>query len=171
MSLQEASGLGFRNLECFNLALLSKQAWRLVTTPSSLLAQVLKARYFPREFFFTAELGDRPSMTWRSIVGARGALQQGLSRIIGNGATTAFWGDRWLPHGRIITRRPPHSNFPNLVADLIDWDAGGWEFDLISNVFWPVDVHNILQVPIGAPEIEDRLVWIYSKLGVFTFRL
>lgn len=91
MSLQEASGLGFRNLECFNLALLSKQAWRQVTTPSSLLAQVLKARYFPREIFFTEELGDRPSMTWRSIVGARGALKQGLSRIIGNGATTAFW--------------------------------------------------------------------------------
>lgn len=58
------------------------------------MAQVLKARYFPRESFFTAELEDRPSMTWRSIVGARGALKQGLSRRIGNGATTAIWPGR-----------------------------------------------------------------------------
>lgn len=33
-----------------------------------------------------------------------------------------------------------------------------------------MDVHNILQVPIGSPETEDRLVWAFSKSGSFTVR-
>ncbi|KAL0456254.1 UNVERIFIED_CONTAM: LINE-1 retrotransposable element O protein [Sesamum latifolium] len=41
-------GLEFRNLETFNLALLVKQLWHLITRPQCLVSKVLKARYFPR---------------------------------------------------------------------------------------------------------------------------
>lgn len=67
---KEGGGMGFHDLECFNLAMLAKKAWRLLTTPSSLLSLVLKARYFPRATFFQADVGDRPSLTWRSILHA-----------------------------------------------------------------------------------------------------
>lgn len=51
-------GLGFRNLEFFNLALLAKQAWRLVVTPDLLLSRILKARYYHRDFFLLRRLGN-----------------------------------------------------------------------------------------------------------------
>lgn len=88
--------MGFRDLECFNLALLKKQAWRITTNPDLLLSRILKAMYFPLTSFVLADLGERPSLTWRSILEARPFLELGLRRRIGNGMHTHIWGDAWL---------------------------------------------------------------------------
>jgi hypothetical protein len=37
--------LGFRNLYLFNLAMLARQAWRLLTNPEMLCSHVLNAKY------------------------------------------------------------------------------------------------------------------------------
>lgn len=44
-------GLGFWNLYAFNLALMSKQAWQIINELDSLVARVLKAKYFPSSSF------------------------------------------------------------------------------------------------------------------------
>ncbi|MCH81376.1 ribonuclease H protein [Trifolium medium] len=41
-------GMGFKDLQSFNLAMLGKQAWNLVTKPSNLITKLLKAKYFLR---------------------------------------------------------------------------------------------------------------------------
>ncbi|KAL0444326.1 UNVERIFIED_CONTAM: putative mitochondrial protein [Sesamum latifolium] len=70
-------GMEFRNLRAFNIALLAKQGWRIITKPTSLLSRVLRARYFPYCSFWEASVGSRPSLTWRSILWARGVLRVG----------------------------------------------------------------------------------------------
>lgn len=47
-------GLGFRDLKCFNMELIAKQSWRVISNPSSLMARVLKAKCFPNELFSKA---------------------------------------------------------------------------------------------------------------------
>ncbi|XP_016743160.2 uncharacterized protein [Gossypium hirsutum] len=61
--LKEDGGLGFRNLAKFNVELLAKPGWRLIKSPNSLLAYVLKAKYYPNSNFYKARLGNLPSLT------------------------------------------------------------------------------------------------------------
>lgn len=56
-------GIGFRDLFSFNKALFTKQGWKLITNPSSLLARVMKVKYYLRENFMNAGLGSQPSFT------------------------------------------------------------------------------------------------------------
>ena len=70
-------GIGFRNLRAFNLAMLAKQGWRLISNPNSLVAQLYKAKYYPHGDVFNAKLGSGPSYTWRSIFNGLEVVRRG----------------------------------------------------------------------------------------------
>jgi hypothetical protein len=56
-------GLGFQDLYLFNLAMLARQAWRLLISPDMLFGQVLKAKYFPNDSILQCEARDGISYT------------------------------------------------------------------------------------------------------------
>jgi hypothetical protein len=64
---KSVGGMGFRDLVLFNKAMLAKQGWRFLQNPTSLTAQIFKAKYYPRGDFLGATLGNRHSYAWRSI--------------------------------------------------------------------------------------------------------
>ena len=90
-------GLGFRNLQAFNLAMLSKQAWRILMNPRSLIARIYKAKYFPFNDILGAKLGSNPSYVWRSIFNSLEIIRKGTRWRVGNGKMIHIWEDRWLP--------------------------------------------------------------------------
>lgn len=67
-------GLSFRDLLSFNQALVAKQGWRLIQYPDSLVAKVLKARYFRQTDFLEAKTGSNPSFFCGSILWGRFVL-------------------------------------------------------------------------------------------------
>ena len=113
-------GLGFWNLQYFNLAMLARQAWRILQNPHSLCSQVLAARYFPNGSIPEAIPHAGISYTWRSIIKGIQWLKKGIIWRVGNGERIKIWTDQWIPRGS--TRRPntPKGNhLLDKVADLI----------------------------------------------------
>ena len=90
-------GLGFRDLHCFNLAMLAKRAWRLIQHPDSLCAQVLAAKYSPHGKILKATTMKRISYSWRSILKGVKVLNEGVIWRVGNGLNINIWNDPWLP--------------------------------------------------------------------------
>ena len=58
---KKEGGLGFRNLENFNRALLAKQSRRIIKQPDSLVARTLKDCYFKHSEFIDASYNSSDS--------------------------------------------------------------------------------------------------------------
>ncbi|KAL5556024.1 hypothetical protein UlMin_038260 [Ulmus minor] len=71
-------GMGFRDLRLFNKAILAKQAWRIHSQPTSLVARVLQGFYFHKSSFLQVKVNSSSSFIWRSILWGRELYKQGL---------------------------------------------------------------------------------------------
>ncbi|CAD6337949.1 unnamed protein product [Miscanthus lutarioriparius] len=122
-------GMGFWDMRSFNLAMLGKQGWRLITRPNSLCARVLKGRYYHDTKFLRTTRKKHASSTWRAILAGRDVQQRGLIRRVVDGDSTTIWGDRWIADhfdARPIT--PSVAGHPNLVSELLT-TSGSWNVE------------------------------------------
>ncbi|XP_016458490.2 uncharacterized protein LOC107782157 [Nicotiana tabacum] len=159
--------LGFRDLKAFNMALLAKQAWRILSYPDSLLTRVLKSKYFSHSTFLDASTSSTGSWIWRSILWGRDLLVTGLRWRISNGKNINVWTDPWIPRKNGFTPKSiqMQNNLDLKVADLIDEDTHTWKLHKISTTFEPEDIDAILSIPISIIGLNDRLLWHHSKSG------
>lgn len=88
--------MGFLDLHAFNLTLLGKQAWKLITNPHTLLSWILKARYSLTCNPLQLEPKFGCSFVWRSILAGFLVLKGGLRWWVGNSLSTNAWQDNWL---------------------------------------------------------------------------
>jgi hypothetical protein len=133
-----AGGLGFRDFLSFNKALLAKQAWRLWSNPQSLVAKIMKAKYFSGSSILEAKLGTRPSFAWRSIISSCDLLREGLVWRVGNGEKIRIWKDKWVPSPSTFSvHSPPTFLDPNeKVSKLIDMQSKWWNVPLLESIFY-----------------------------------
>lgn len=101
-------GLGFRDLYTFNIAMLARQAWRLLIFPNTLCAQVLRAKYFADKNILEVSAKAGVSYTWRSILKGVKLIKEGIIWRIGDGSSVNIWKDPWILRNvsrRVITPR------------------------------------------------------------------
>ena len=167
---KEEGGIGFKDMKMFNWALLGKQAWRLLMHQESLVAQVLKAKYFPNASFMEAELGAYPSYTWRGIWEARWVLKRGLRWRVENGESIKVWKDAWIPGSRRVISPIGDAN-PNLeVGVLINPITRTWDVNLVSQLFLPFEQERVLSIPLSLRFPDDVLCWDLEKDGAYSVR-
>ncbi|XP_073318173.1 uncharacterized protein [Primulina huaijiensis] len=112
---KEFGVMGFRDFYGFNLAILGKQEWKLLSDPNATICRIYKAKYYPRGDFLNANIGHNPSFAWRSILASQVVLKRGYRWRIGDGSHINILKDPWLRDS---------SNFyveKAMIPELHDW--------------------------------------------------
>ncbi|XP_060965559.1 uncharacterized protein LOC133034485 [Cannabis sativa] len=150
-------------------ALLAKRAWRIFENPSTLLARVLKARYFKNGDFLSAAKGTLPSLTWQSICDGKELLNKGLRWKIGLGNMVRCGSDPWLPGNTTFTPYTYSGDPIFTVSHYISADRK-WDTRILENHFGAIDIERILSIPLSSLPREDLLIWHHSYTGVYSVK-
>ena len=161
-------GLGLRDIQLFNQALLAKQAWRILTNPTCLLARVLLGKYCHNKNFMEVTVPTVCSHGWRSILHGRELLRENVGKAIGNGLATKVWKDSWIsleqnlkPFGPI-----PEAAMDLTVSDLLTSDMK-WNKKRIEELL-PLVAEEIQMIHPGNQGTEDIYVWQPLQTGKYT---
>ena len=162
-----AGGMGFRKFHEFNLAMLGKQGWRLLQKPSSLVAQIFKARYYHSSSFLEANIGPNPSYVWRSVLASQELIRRGVRRRIGSGEKVNIWSEPWLPDlSNPMVETPKIARLEQAtVSSLISTKTTKWDDDILN------DIKNlILKIPLSISVKSDSWFWIWERRGCYTVK-
>lgn len=147
---KDKGGMGFRDIHAFNLAMLAKQAWRLIQGGHSPFVRVYKAHYFPNCSFMEVELGCNPSFVWRSLLEARGLIKAGTTWHVGDGQSIEVNDHRWLNHPPWFR---PGADTNLKVVDLFDHRSRQWNKPILHTIFLQSTLDDILSIKLG--EVHD----------------
>src|SRR6266487_3346185 len=165
-------GLGFRNFEAFNKAMVAKQVWNIVQNPNSLVAKLIKARYFPHSSLFEAPLGYNPSFVWRSMWHARQILSLGCRWQIGSGDNIRVMHDPWLrgSANKWVPSPQPAGVYQLSVKDLLHGNYKAWNIAKVRNLFSEDVVERILETPLVSSVCEDKVVCEEERNGCYSVK-
>ncbi|KAH9684396.1 reverse transcriptase domain-containing protein [Citrus sinensis] len=164
-------GLGFKQLHLFNIAMLGRQMWKLLTCPESLMARILKARYYPRTSVVRASLGHNPSYVWRSILAAKEVVVQGSRVQVGSGHSISIGKDPWLPdlQDGCVSTNLNEELAAAPVSSLMMPHQRVWDYDVIwvnrNNKVWNNTACSVCQILNSAGQFLYQ--WQAAKRQVF----
>lgn len=161
-------GLGLRDVQLFNQALLAKLAWRIITAPDCLLSRVLKGKYCHNKGFLEVSVPSACSHGWRSILHGRDLLKTNMGKAIGDGQSTKVWHDSWISLNEDVK---PYGPIPEKALDLRVSDL------LTTNLEWNTNRINELlpeccsQIQCLRPSrlnSDDIYVWQPVQSGTYS---
>lgn len=167
-----AGGLGFKEIEVFNDALLAKHAWRLLKDPTSLLGQTLLTRYCRFDDFLECSAPNSASHGWRGILAGREIFKRGLGWVIGDGKSAKVWSDNWMSTcQQLCPIGPPKEEDKEMVVnDLMLPNSTMWNVVKIKQCL-PQYEEKIRGITPSEFGMSDSLVWLADKSGNYTTKL
>ncbi|CAN6882494.1 unnamed protein product [Brassica oleracea] len=162
-------GLGFKNLEDYNDSLLAKLSWRIFSKPESLLARVLKGKYFPDSSIMESYEKSGSSHGWTNIMAGKAVLDKGVGYLVGNGNVIRVWSDPWLSTIKpfVPIGPPTFANQNLLVKDLLDQCSNDWDLEKIR-LHLPHYEEDIRLLIPGSSKPKDRQVWLPDSSGEYS---
>lgn len=168
--LKDVRGLGFCDLECFR-ALLVKQGWRILSNPQSLLARLLKGKYFSSTTFLNAKQGSRAS--WVSRVFYREEFCLRKVSIANWEMVNQFYVTKIVGFQLffLISLELKRLMIIHLLWSLI-WSIylKGLEGIYLQSNFHEEGIAHIMSIPTRLINCEDKYVWHYNHQGCYSVK-
>lgn len=142
-----------------------------MSNPSSLVARIFKARYFPNSSLLNATRGGGSSFLWSGIWQAKEALKKGFRWVVGDGLSIDVFEDAWL-RSKADFRTEPTNDRGDIVKvkDLFVPGVKSWDYQKVYNFFPNCDAEAILATPVPQAQAVDRMAWVHSVDGVYSVK-
>ncbi|KAL1220553.1 putative mitochondrial protein [Cardamine amara subsp. amara] len=165
-------GLGFRDIQCFNDAMLEKLSWKLLEDPNCLLARILKGKYYYSYEFLKCAAPASASQGWRGLIVGRDLLLKKLGWAVGNGESIRVWQNQWLSTtGSDSPMGAVEEQFSSLkVKDLFHSKTTAWNITFIQKVL-PGYEETILSLKPSKKRGQDKLIWLSNASGKYTTKM
>ena len=126
------------------------------------MARVLKAKYFPDSSPLDSECKNHFFYLCKSFFWGLDLVRRGLRWQVGAGDLRAF-SNPWIPRAGAfsLVTAEPDDGYPWRVADFIT--DGRWNRGLVTAMLSPYDAEEVLKIPLGAENNQDRLVWHFEE--------
>lgn len=162
-------GLGFKDIQTFNTALLAKLPWRMITNPDCLLARVLLGKYCHKTSLLKVKPSKGASHGWTGILAGRDLLISQLGRVIGDGTEIKVWQDSWIStSAHCIPFGPIKEGDSDLrVFDLLVRGTCEWNKDMVTSIL-PDFAEDIFKLKPSKTGARDSYIWYASNSGHYS---
>ncbi|GJZ96178.1 RNA-directed DNA polymerase, eukaryota, reverse transcriptase zinc-binding domain protein, partial [Tanacetum coccineum] len=109
---KEYEGLGLKNLETWNEALLTKHLWNIAAKKDTLWVKWVHMMRLKKSIW-NVQFGPSDSWSWKCLLEIRDKVMDRMQYAIGDGSKICMWYDRWNDSGLLI----------NLVTHIDLYDA------------------------------------------------
>lgn len=175
-SPKKEGGLGFKSLQVWNKAAMSKHIWYLVSGgEQSMWCQWVKSYLLKGKSFWRVKMPSSPSWTWRKLLQLRPIIQPLTQYRIGDGNTTSLWYDNWHPLGPLVEKFGRRIIYDSGLAEDAKVSAilrnnSQWLFP-ISQTWELNEIRNALPalpiLPISN-SLKDSCRWSLGSNGMFS---
>nr|XP_025670055.1 uncharacterized protein LOC112769805 [Arachis hypogaea] len=126
-------GLGVRDTQCVNTALLGKLVWQLFHGKNKLWVRIMLAKYVQGSLGLDLQCPTQSSSIWRNITKTASRLKHGYVWCIGS-LTQSFWYHPWRPSGPLAPEIPfVHISDTGLSLGDV-WSGRVWNLDHLYTV-------------------------------------
>lgn len=132
--------------------------------------KVLRAKYFSKGGLLNAEVKGQDSWLQKSWIGAKSLLLKDLRYQVGNEKLIKIWDSPWLPstpNFKPMTLKPKGCSTTQ-VSELMQEKGRSWNGELLHQIFNKCDVEQIIQTLASQLGTQDKLVWQYTRNGMFS---
>ncbi|GJX28615.1 putative RNA-directed DNA polymerase [Tanacetum coccineum] len=176
-SMKNQGGLGIKSLNIWNISLIAKHIWNVVSKKDSLWVKWVNAYRLidrssnVRNFWDIPVLNDS-SWGWRKLLQCRDVLREHFVCRIGDGSQTSVWYDNWLslgPLSQFISNREIYEAGFSLECKVCEVVFNGeWLWPEGWRGKFPFLFH--LPPPILFKDRRDRVLWRSNdgKVGNFS---